>query len=124
VEIVKTPKILVLGYKTFGFGFDYLSDSVTENINEWYRFIPKIIGKKCILSFDNLAISQLQIKRLFTDDGWGKFYMGGDFVFTMYIDAVEQQYAPTSRSTERISFDRFGLLDYFATRDRFSSSYG
>jgi hypothetical protein len=50
--------------------------------------------------------------------------MGGDFVFTMYIDAVEQQYAPTSRSTERISFDRFGLLDYFATRDRFSSSYG
>jgi hypothetical protein len=50
---------------------------------------------------------------LFTTEGWDKFYMGDDFCFTMYIDAVKQEYAPTSRDANRMSFDEISLTDYF-----------
>lgn len=107
-------KILVLGYKNYGLGVKYFNKSVTENIKQWYIYLPKYLGK-CTLSFDNLAIEQLNIKRLFTQDGWGRFYMGDDFVFTMYIDAVKQEYAPTSRSDNRVSFNTCSLLEYFTS---------
>lgn len=105
-------KVLVLGYKEFGFGIPFYSKDVQENIQEWYRYLPKYLNQ-CYLSFDNLAIEQLNIRRLFTQEGWDKFYMGDDFCFTMYIDAVEQTYAPTSRSSERKSFNDYSLINYF-----------
>ncbi len=108
-------KVLILGYKTFGFGINYYSKEVLDNIKSWYKYLPKYIGQ-CTISFDNLAIEQLKVKRLFTYEGWNKFYMGDDFCFTMYIDAVNQQYAPTSRSNERESFADYSLLDYFKTK--------
>lgn len=105
-------KVLVLGYKTFGFGINYYNPDIDQNIKQWYKFLPSYIGK-CVLSFDNLAIEQLNVKRLFTKEGWDRFYMGDDFCFTMYIDAVKQQYAPTSRCKERQSFNDYSLLEYF-----------
>lgn len=42
--------------------------------------------------------------------------MGDDFSFTMYIDAVEQFYAPTSRSENRTSFKDCSLLEFFKMR--------
>lgn len=108
-------KVLVLGYKQFGFGVKYFSKEVEESIKKWRKELPKYIGK-CTLSFDNLAIEQLNVKRLFTHSGWEKFYMGDDFTFTMYIDAVKQEYAATSRSKERESFDNCSLIEYFSKR--------
>ena len=75
-------------------------------------FIPKYFGK-CLVSFDNLAIEQLNIKRFFTEEGWNMFYQGDDFSLSMYIDAVEQKFAPTSRSSERKSFNDYSLKRYF-----------
>lgn len=106
-------KILLLGYKLFGFGVKYHSLEVDYELKKWYKELPKLIGK-CTLSFDNLAIEQLKVKRLFTHDGWNKFYMGNDFCFTMYVDAVKQEYAPTSRSNKRKSFSEYSLIDYFS----------
>lgn len=105
-------KILVLGYKTFGRGKEYYSDDININLKNWYKYLHTYIGK-CILSFDNLAIEQLNVKRFFTEEGWKRFYMGDDFSFTMYIDAVEEMYAPTSRSNDRKSFSDYSLIDYF-----------
>ena len=105
-------KILVLGYKLFGFGIKYHSKEVDDELKRWYKQLPNFIGK-CTLSFDNLAIEQLKVKRLFTHEGWNKFYMGDDFCFTMYIDAVKQEYAPTSRNNKRKSFKEYSLTDYF-----------
>lgn len=113
-KLLKIPncKILILGYKTFGRGVSYYTDNINISLKFWYKSLHKYIGK-CILSFDNLAIEQLNIKRFFTIEGWKKFYMGDDFSFTMYIDAVEQKYAPTSRSNDRKSFDDYTLFEYF-----------
>ena len=108
-------KVLVLGYKLFGFGVGYHSESVNVELKRWYKKLPSFIGR-CTLSFDNLAIKQLCVRRLFTHDGWDKFYMGDDFCFTMYIDAVKQEYAPTSRSKDRVSFDRCSLGEYFVNK--------
>ncbi len=106
-------KILVLGYKKFGFGVQYHNQTIDEEIHRWKMYLPRYIGK-CVLSFDNLAIEQLNVRRLFTKEGWERFYMGDDFCFTMYIDAVKQQYAPTSRSSDRKSFSDFSLIKYFS----------
>lgn len=109
-------KVLVLGYKLFGFGVEYYSEEVKRELLMWHKLLPSIIGK-CTLSFDNLAIKQLNVKRLFTKEGWDRFYMGDDFKFTMYIDAVNQEYAPTSRSKDRTRFKECSLLEFFDTRN-------
>lgn len=111
----KNPKVLVLGYKKYGFGINHYSESILNEIKRWYKGLRNYIGK-CTLSFDNLGIEQLNVRRLFTDIGWEKFYMGDDFEYTMYIDAVERNFAPTSRSTDRISFDKTTLLNYFKNK--------
>ena len=105
-------KVLVLGYKHFGFGVNFHSEAVDKEIRRWYMYLPKYLGK-CVVSFDNLAIEQLNVKRMLTDEGWKKFYMGDDFVYSMYIDAIKQEYAPTSRTKERVGFGEMSLLEYF-----------
>lgn len=112
LETLGSPKVLVLGYKTFGRGVDFLNPGVPSKITEWYRAIRRKWGQMH-LSFDNLAIEQLRIQRLFTEDEWDQFYMGDDGQFTMYIDAVEQTFARTSRSQHRVPFNQTSLRDFF-----------
>jgi len=109
-------KVLILGYKQFGFGVKYYSPELEQGILTWKKTVPAYIGK-CLLAFDNLAIEQLSIRKLFTKEGWEKYYMGNDFQFTMYIDAVKKEYAPTSRSKDRVSFHKMNLLEFFSTRN-------
>lgn len=103
VEEIPNIKLLLLGYKNFRKGAIYLSEhgaSIAENITDTYRKLPLLFKKAKVVSFDNLAIEQLNVKRLFTDEGWQKFYMGDDGTFSMYIDAVNKTFAKTSTSTK------------------------
>lgn len=112
----KECKILVLGYKQFGLGINYYlkNKKIEDNKYEWYTSLASFFKTDGLtVSFDNLAIKQLDLRRYFTDAAWGRFYMGDDFVFTMYIDAVNRQFAPSSTSTDRVSFDDFSLLEFF-----------
>jgi len=112
LSTLPNSKTLVLGYKTFGRGVQFYGNKTKQLLSEWYRAIPTFLGKTH-LSFDNLAVDQLNIKRLLTNEGWSKFFMGDDGSFTMYIDAVDGTYAKTSRSSERTPFDSTDLLTYF-----------
>ena len=116
-------KVLLLGYKLFGFGLRHHSDAVDSELKRWYKALPSLLGK-CTISFDNLAIEQLRVRRLLIHDGWAKFYMGDDFCFTMYIDAVKQEYAPTSRSNDRVSFSHCSLLEYFERNGKINEYSG
>lgn len=58
------------------------------------------------MSFDNLAIEQLEPSRLMTEDEYKQFYMGDDGGYTYYIDLVNKQFAQSSTSTKR-----YELLD-------------
>ena len=94
-------KLLVLGYKYLRRGKQYFDESVTKRQEMTHQRIHDIIKGFEIVSFDNLGIGQLDVKRLFTRDEWDQFYMGDDGQFTMYIDLVEGQYALSSTSLTR-----------------------
>ncbi len=105
-------KCLILGYKDYGRGVNYRSQEVTDNLQNWTDNLGQYI-KKIHLSFDNLALKQLDIKQYLTDDEWSRFYCGTDGAFTMYIDAIEQKYAMSS--TNPIKFPLVGnIKDIFA----------
>ena len=67
------------------------------------------------LSFDNLALEQLDLKSAFLKKDWDRFYLGDEFTHSMYLDAVNGEYAPTSRSpkSERVSWDGLDIITYF-----------
>lgn len=99
-------KVLILGYKELQRGKDYLSsneDSVNHNKQYLYDNLQTIVNNKYfkILSFDNLALEQLNVRRLLTDEQWEEFYMGDDGRYTFYIDMVAGKFAKNSLSTER-----------------------
>jgi hypothetical protein len=104
-------KVLVLGYKQWGLGREFWNPDVEGCLSEWNMRIRGYFGK-CVISFDNLAIEQLKIKRHFTEKKWGEIFMGEDFSHSMYIDAVEGVLAPTSRSPERENWEQ-GIIEYF-----------
>lgn len=99
-------KILILGYKQFGRGLNYYDSNheyIENNKSDLYGSLPEIIrdGWFEVVSFDNLAIEQLDVKRLMNDDEWDKFYMGQDSEFTFYIDVVNKKFGKNSTSNER-----------------------
>lgn len=107
-------KILFLGYKDLRRGHDFLWDELLYvHLCKKYlkEEIPKIIrSKECfdVVSFDNLAIEQLEIKKLLSRKEWEQFYAGDDGSHTFYIDMVERKFAKSSTA----SFDRrYDLLD-------------
>lgn len=107
----KNLKMLILGYKQLRRGNEWYSED-HENIiikQMWLKEnLGGIINNFKVVSFDNLAIEQLEVQRLMSKEEWDEFYMGDDGSMTYYIDMVEQKFARSSTS----SFDkRYDLLD-------------
>ena len=106
-------KVLILGYKELQRGISYMDNNfvtVHQNQAELYNEIGTIINEGWfnVVSFDNLAIKQLDVKRLLSDDEWNEFYMGSDMEFTFYLDLVEGKFAGNSLAPEN---ERFDILD-------------
>jgi organic radical activating enzyme len=111
IETLGEPKVLVLGYKEYGFGKNFFNSSVETKIKAWRKTLPKYL-EKCLISFDNLAIKQMEVRKLFTSEGWNRFYMGDDGKFTMYIDGVSKTYAISSTKT-RVSLENMSAKEAF-----------
>ena len=102
-------KLLILGYKNLGRGAEYYhenKEAVEESILEMENNLDQIFNKFKVVSFDNLALGQLNIKEHVQDDMWNLFYQGSDATHTMYIDLVKREFAATSTSS-----DRYKLMD-------------
>lgn len=113
-------KILILGYKEVRRGKDlFYSDLATQSWimqlrKETYDMLPQIIGCRWfdVVSFDNLAIKQLNPQRLMSKEKWNEMYMGSDGIdgemtsASMFIDMVERQFAKNS-----CDMDRYPLMD-------------
>lgn len=105
----KNLKVLILGYKNFRRGYFYLDvnlNKVNKNKKFLYEYLEQMLKDFKVVSFDNLAIKQLDVKRLLSEQEWNEFYMGDDGKFTMYIDLVKNQFALCS-----VAEIRFDLLD-------------
>ena len=100
----KGAKILILGYKDYGRGHNLLerASAIIQVQIDWLKNnLQDLLSKYNVISFDNLAIEQLDVKSVLTDEQWKEFYQGDDGTHTMYVDLVERQFAKTSTSTER-----------------------
>ena len=60
-----------------------------------------------VISFDNLALKQLEVQKLLSQEEWDRFYMGDDGLdgqqtsATFFVDLVERKFAKNSCSMER-----------------------
>lgn len=113
-------KVLILGYKSWGRGKTMkplISLEDTSNFIKRYIFKLRdnLNNKFGVLGFDNLAIEQLDIKNSFSDKEWNRIYMGNEFTHSMYVDAVNEEFAPTSRDPKRDSWSKYpgGIVEYF-----------
>lgn len=97
-------KMLILGYKQLRRGEDWY-DTDHKNIvarQMWlYENLEDMLNHFEVVSFDNLAIKQLDVKRLMSEEDWNEFYMGDDGNYTFYLDLVEGNFGKNSLATER-----------------------
>lgn len=104
-------KMLILGYKQLRRGNEWYNED-HENIvvkQMWLKDnLAEIINHFKVVSFDNLAIEQLEVQRLMSKEEWDEFYMGDDGTMTYYIDMVERKFA---RSSTADFEKRYDLLD-------------
>jgi hypothetical protein len=98
-------KLLILGYKEFRRGNYFYSEQVEERKSELKSNIVDLLTKFKVVSFDNLALNQLDIKSILPTNVWDEFYMGDDGQHTMYIDMVRGMYARNSTSTVRYALE-------------------
>lgn len=108
-------KLLILGYKTYGRGGDYAAGRGKTILDELIRLreaLPSMAKDFKIISFDNLAISQLHVQNIVTEQQWDSSYMGNDGQYTMYIDLVKNEYAVSSTS-ERHAIVHDNIEDMF-----------
>lgn len=108
-------KILVLGYKEVGRGLSYYNDEIMYKINFLKENIIEIGKHFYVLSFDNLAIKQLDMKNQINSEDFNQYYMGDDGDFTMYIDLVKEEFAVSSTRSDRYNlfnniFDMFNVV--------------
>lgn len=115
---IPNSKILILGYKDFGRGHNYLEETLDEipfeieELEKWLFWIDTSKNKENklmnvenfrVVSFDNLSIEQLHMQSHISKEDWDKFYQGLDGSHTMYIDGVNEQFALNSTSNKRYS---------------------
>ncbi len=100
-------KFLILGYKEFGFGTKFKEKSWgwEDRMNSWLFNLPKLMSCKKTVSFDNLAIRQLNLRKYFSKESWEKLYMGDDGEFSFYVDAVKKEYGLNSCAEKRFPIE-------------------
>lgn len=107
-------KMLILGYKHLRRGNEYFEEEQNdiEVKQQWlYENLEDIIQKFKVISFDNLAIEQLDVKRLLAQEEWDEFYMGDDGKVTYYVDMVERKFAQSSTATLDKRYDLLDSVD-------------
>lgn len=117
-EYIKSlGNLLILGYKQFGRA---ANTELPESLPEFEKVIKEFIINSrndymsvFNIAFDNLALKQLHMKEFITEDDWDHLYLGKEGSCSMYIDAVNETYAKSSTSIERVSWKDVRLLDYF-----------
>lgn len=105
-------KILILGYKQVRRGkdlYEVASQDIEHNKAMLKDILPTMIdeGWFKVISFDNRALNQLDVRSILPQKLWDIFYMGDDGIdgaltsSTMFIDAVTGLFAVNSCSMER-----------------------
>lgn len=96
-------KLLILGYKDLGRGVSYMEDygaAVRARQRYLYDVLPTLPNHFKVVSFDNLAIEQLDVKRILSPEQWEEFYLGDEGTASMFIDLVTGKFGVSSLCKE------------------------
>ena len=96
-------KLLILGYKNLGRGVEYKTENdllIKSRQQYLYDVLDTLPNHFKVISFDNLAIEQLDVKRILTPEQWERFYMGDEGSSSMYIDLVKGKFGVSSLCNE------------------------
>ena len=92
-------KLLILGYKDLGRGVGY-KESFPKEIELRQRYLYGVLETLPyhfrVVSFDNLAIEQLDVRRLLEPEEWDRFYMGDEGTASMFVDLVTGKFGVSS----------------------------
>jgi organic radical activating enzyme len=105
-------KVLILGYKEVRKGeklYGRKKNEIECKKSMLSDLLPTILKEEWfrVVSFDNLAIKQLGVKSLMTQEEWDRFYMGDDGLdgqqtsATFFVDMTKREFAKNSCSMER-----------------------
>ena len=105
-------KVLILGYKKYGRGKVIVDgNKIQLKFNQLNNYLESLFLYG-IVSFDNLAIKQLNLKDRLSAKMYNKYYMGDDGKFTMYVDIVKGQFASSSISN-KINMSDYTIKECF-----------
>ena len=107
-------KLLILGYKHLRRGNEYYDENIGKIIEnqKWLKEnLSDVLSYFKVVSFDNLAIEQLNVKRLLTEEEWKEFYAGDEGSSTFYIDMVERKFAQNSTAPLDKRYDLLDSVD-------------
>lgn len=110
-------KILILGYKDIGRGKKFYEESydIDSDVTILKAWLKRMVDGNWfnVISFDNLALEQLDVKKNLglDDDEWNKFYMGSDGNYTFFIDLVEKKFAKNSMMSDDKKHDLLDNVD-------------
>lgn len=102
-------KILVLGEKDFGFNLGKV-DLNTQCHKEWFWFIHELFDIYDVVSFDNLALEQLKIKRFFTKELFDVF---NQKEHSLYINSVDGYFSPSSRNPLKVDWNTMNVNEFY-----------
>lgn len=104
-------KILILGYKEVGKGkslYQTANKTITARQDMLRSYLPSILKRGFkVVSFDNRALQQLDVKSIIPQDQWDLYFMGDDGLdgnyssSSMFVDGVTGKFALNSCSSER-----------------------
>lgn len=106
---IGVKKLLVLGEKDFGFNQGRV-DLQSHKHQFWRMWVHDLFEMFDVVSFDNLALEQLRVGRFVPQSLWDKFYQGEH---SLYINAVDGTYSPSSRSPDKTPWDGMSIKEYF-----------
>lgn len=114
-------KVLLLGFKYKGRGkmlVDNKSSSaslIKSRTDDLRKNLSKLIDGFEIVSFDNLALKQLDVMGFCKENSinYERLYMGNDGEYTMYVDLVTRTYAVSSVSEERFNINNMDATEMF-----------
>jgi len=106
-------KLLILGEKDFGFNEGKVNMDSKLHL-QWFWWVKQLFHEFEVVSFDNLALEHLMIKRFLTDEQWEEFNQGEH---SFYINAVDQTFSPSSRCSMKLPWNNFTVQEFFKLID-------
>ena len=96
-------KLLILGYKEIGRGIDWYSKTGQQikRRQDWINDNLRIMANKFeVISFDNLALEQLDVSSLLTEEEYNERFLGDDGFTSFYLNLVNDTFSLNSLSSE------------------------